>query len=131
MLKNKAFTLIEILIVVAIVAILATLVAPSVIRSRITTNETLAQAHLNTIATAIENYSMAHNGYPNAVTLLTSGTPPYLNNDFFASPRDGYQFTATVLNTGGYAILAAPVNNTTDGHTSFTISTGFLLRANP
>lgn len=127
--RSLGFTLIEMMLVVAILAALAAIVIPNAIRSRITANETFAKAHLNTIATAIEQYGMGHNGYPTTTTQLLSGAPPYLNVDFFNGSYKGYQYQVIALGPGGYEITAVPAGSS-QGLRSYTISTGYYLRQN-
>ena len=50
--KEKGFTLIELMIVVAIIAIIASIAIPSLIRSRIAANERSAAAGLRTLVSA-------------------------------------------------------------------------------
>ncbi|MCL5269515.1 MAG: type II secretion system protein GspG [bacterium] len=65
-----AFTLIELLIVVAIIAILAVIVIPNLLEAQTRAKAARARADLRTIATAIEAYKTDTNKYP---TMLEPG----------------------------------------------------------
>jgi len=119
---------VEIMIVVAIIALLASIAIPNLLRARITANESAAQATLRTISVAIETYASANGGtYPTAETDLTGVTPPYLNKAYNEVTESGYKYVYTTLATTNYTVTARPTSCTMSGTKSFTVSTGGVL----
>lgn len=59
-----AFTLIELLIVVAIIAILAAIAVPNFLESQVRAKASRVKADLRTLATALESYAVDQNSYP-------------------------------------------------------------------
>jgi general secretion pathway protein G len=73
---KKAFTLVEILIVVSILGILAAIVAPQFRSHAQAARESAAKDNLRVLRTTIERYAATHNGIP----------PGYQNNDTSNNP---------------------------------------------
>ncbi len=131
--KIKGFTLAEIMIVVAIIALLAAIAIPNLLRARLTANESSAQSTLRTISTALETYAAANNGaYPTtgegeAVLLSPAATPPYLNRAYDTLTVHGYIYAYTLGTGTTYLVTAVPATGGTSGNRGFSICTGGVL----
>ena len=75
--KEKGFSLIELLIVVAIILIIAAIAIPNLLRARIAANESSAVSSLRTINTAQVTFQMAYPtaGYAASLAVLGPATP--------------------------------------------------------
>ena len=124
--KKNAFTLVEILVVIGIIALLAAIAIPNLLRAKHSANESSAQSTLKSISTALENYFASNSLYPSNTSALLGVTPPYLNVDYFAGTHSGYSFTS-VLSDYAYTITASPISSSAGAHT-FTITTGGTLQ---
>ena len=92
MLNNKGFSLLELLIVVAIILIIATIAIPSLLRSRQSAQESAAVAQIRTINTAEVTYLSSNQGaFGNIPSLITQG----LLDSRFSGSVSGYNFTVT------------------------------------
>ncbi|MBI1320753.1 MAG: prepilin-type N-terminal cleavage/methylation domain-containing protein [Candidatus Hydrogenedens sp.] len=128
--KSKGFTLIEMMIVVAIIAIIAAIAIPNLLRSRIQTNESSAIGNLRTVAGAEASYHCTASRYAGDFDLLTDDTvgPPYLPGQWGVDAKSGYEFTLT---GGGanYGCNADPELPNQSGVRQFYIDGSGVIRA--
>jgi prepilin-type N-terminal cleavage/methylation domain-containing protein len=78
---RKAFTLIELLIVVAIIAILAAIAVPNFLEAQTRAKVSRVKSDIRSLATAIEAYRIDHNVYPPNTTgsAMARGFPEQIN----------------------------------------------------
>ena len=103
--SKKAFTLVELILVITILGILSALVLPT-FRGHVTTaRETAAKDNLKVIRTQIEIYKMNHNGVP----------PGYINGSEAPTALLALQFTATTTITGAVSPSTIPAGAYVNG----------------
>jgi general secretion pathway protein G len=94
---ERGFTLIELMIVVAIIAILAGILIPNFVNARSQAQTAACESNLRAIATSLELYYADNQVYPTASgaavqpSLLTANGVAYLNN----TPKDPAAQTST------------------------------------
>src|ERR1043165_29490 len=104
--NDRGFSLLELLILVAIILIIATIAIPSLLRSRQAANESAAVAQVRTITTAEVTYLSSSGGsYGNVTKLVSAG----LLDSGFNGTKGGYNSSVTTSGTD-YTIFATPAS---------------------
>jgi len=142
--KQKGFSLIELLIVVAIILIIAAIAIPNLLRARMAANESSAVASIRTINTGMVTYNSTYPtvGFAATLTVLggvapctpSSTTACLIDSVLAAGTKSGYTFAAT--GAGGppavtYFATAVPVTLNQTGVRSFCAFEDAVVRVQP
>jgi len=123
---KRGFTLVEIMIIVAIIALLAAIAIPNLTRARLQTNELAAQSALKTIAKAEAAYRSAN---PNYATLSQLGPANTLGCATEPCIKSGYSFTCAAV-TDTFVVRALPQTPNVSGARNFCITEDGTVRVN-
>jgi prepilin-type N-terminal cleavage/methylation domain-containing protein len=128
--KQKGFSLIELLIVVAIILIIAAIAIPNLLRARMAANESSAVASLRTINTAQISYYSEYptvgfasalgnlSGTCTGTSVPSSAGSCMIDTTLSSGTKSGYSFSVTG-STSGYSVWANPVSANRTGVDSF------------
>lgn len=126
------------MIVVAIIALLAAIAIPGVLRAKISANDAASAAYLKALSTALETYAAGNSArYPVTEDLATlaasdfaTSSPPYLQAMQLVSPQFGHNilFAGSI---GGYQIAANALNPNVSGSKNYRMSTLSVLETQP
>ncbi|WP_278362915.1 type IV pilin protein [Acinetobacter schindleri] len=108
MVKQHGFTLIELMIVVAIVGILAAIAYPSYTQYVIKSNRVDAQAEMTRIASLMQRYKVINSTY-----IKKNGQPLILSDlnvsaDYPSSTKKNYQFVLSNVTADSWVLTATP-----------------------
>ncbi len=148
--KLAGFSLIELLIVVAVILVIAAIAIPNLLRSRMAANEASAVASVRSINTSQVVYQSTYNiGFAARLIDLGDGgvaancTPPTLpvftsscliDSSLATGSKSGYNFTYTPVSTGAvvgaYIVNADPISSGGSGQRHFFSDETLVIRGN-
>ena len=145
--KQSGFSLIELLIVVAIILIIAAVAIPSLIQSKMSANEASAVQTVRDINTAESVYSIQYGmGFSSSLASLggTSGSPSTTNALLIPDPvaqtgsKSGFTFLYAVTGNSGpggtpsnYTVNANPTAPGSTGRVWYFTDETMVIRRNP
>ena len=141
---SKGFSLIELLIVVAIILIIAAIAIPNLLRSKIAANQASAVGSLRTMNTSEVTYSSTYNqGYTSTLAQLgppasgasTSSNAGLTDSVLAGGTKSGYTFAYTAGaavngSTPTYRMTATPVSVGTTGQNYYFTDDTNVIRQN-
>ena len=152
---KNGFSLIELLIVVAIILIIAVISIPNLLRSKIAANEASAVGSVRTVNVAVVEYQSVYGNYPASLIQIgsTEQAPTTCNNAQLIDPqlttgiKSGYNVQivpgahaapssslpqgCTAGFTDGYVVTANPMTIGTTGQRAFCSDATGVIRSDP
>ncbi len=134
---RRGFSLIELLIVIAIILIIVTVALPKLNKARMYAQETAALKAIQTLNTAQVQYNSQFGRFAQSLTELgppasgadTAASANLISSDMASGDKQGYKFTLTGTPTG-YNITAVPAAFGSTGSRTFFSDQSLVIREN-
>src|SRR5437763_224114 len=138
--KSPGFSILELLITVAVIMVIAAIAVPHYLSSRLAANEAATVGSMRTVSSALILYTTSYPdvGYPAALSNLSDGGTPsncispkiassatacLIDNNLASGIKSGYSFIYSPDTSGvpapGYTLNADPLNRGWTGRRSF------------
>ena len=125
--SSLGFTLLEIMVVIAIIVIISAMAIPAILRNRITANEAAAITSLKTVDWAAIAYRATNGAYPPDLNSLGTCDPSYIDSVLASGTKQGYKFNLT-SNNDTFSIAAVPATQNVTGVRTFYSDTSGVIR---
>lgn len=123
----QGFSLVELLIVIAVIGLLAAIAVPNFVRQKAPANEASAISSVRTLTTAQTSYASSFGGgqYGSLANLQSSGL---IDGVVGSGSKADYTFTVTPTGNTNFTIIAVPVVPGTTGTRGFYADATFVIR---
>ena len=130
---HRAFTLVEIMVTVSIIAALTAIAIPSLLTMKRAANETAARSNVRILSVSAETCMASRGHYPTSVSEFEEFLSPvavYCSDlDGASSEVKGYNYSC-LSDAAGYLFAAEPVTLGITGNITYTVSTGSVFTHN-
>ena len=138
---NEGFTLLELMITVALIAIILAAAIPNLAAARRSSNEAAAIGNLKAIASMMEQFRTRFGGYPSNWTVIRSSgylegfngeVKPVYDGASNVAGKNGYSFVISSISGIPWRVFAVCNELGTTGNRNFyTDATGILTHDSP